>query len=138
MDCNTSYASCDFQLSTHLTRPKKKKKIVEEKAKHFSPTRHPKFMLVCPRVYKISEGKGESSTQMLSQESWGEHSHQLSILSGLFQEKKCFPLPTQRLEFSDTQSSEVSVGSRHSRWNSSSLHARNPSILAPSPHARTC
>lgn len=72
------------QLSTHLTGQKKKKKIVEEKEKHFSPTRHPKFMLVCPRFYKISEGEGESSTQMLNQESCGERRQQSSMLSGLF------------------------------------------------------
>lgn len=70
------------QLSTHLTG--KKKKIVEEKEKHLSPARHPKFTLVCASFYKIPEGEGESSIQILNQELGGEHSQQSSIFSGLF------------------------------------------------------
>lgn len=53
------------QLSTRLTS--KKKKSGEKGSIRLSPTRHPKFPLVCPRFYKISEGRGRSSVQILNQ-----------------------------------------------------------------------
>lgn len=62
MDCNTNYASCSFSVKYSSYQLGGK---CGEKGS--GPTRHPKLTLVCPRFYKISEGRGRSSVQILNQ-----------------------------------------------------------------------
>lgn len=66
MDCNTRNASCSSPVKYLPYAPPKKTNGGKESI-YLSPTRHPKVTLVCPRLYKISEGRGRSSVQIQNQ-----------------------------------------------------------------------
>lgn len=81
MDCNTNYASCSFPVKYSSYRLGEK--CGEKGSIHLSPTRHPKLTLVCPRFYKISEGRGRSSVQILNQGSVNTANNHQDVLVSL-------------------------------------------------------